>query len=418
MYYRDGFSGKDRSKNKFKIIISFLLILIGGVMVFFALQRSPMKQNNAMNETTHLPEKVIEKSPKILNISNRTMFTGDVYWGRYMNDWAQANPLKTAYPFSRYKEFNRDKFDSWVGDLECPTVPGVSMTSAEEDSTLSFNCNPAYLPQMAKWFDIMSLANNHTDNQGGQSGLDTTRKELDKVKVQYFGHFDPDVLDDACEIVGFPVRVSYDDNQTKKATLPIAMCGYHGVFKIPSRDSLAVMQKYSKYFPVIAYPHSGAEYKPSPDEIKTNLYRSMIDNGADVVLGNHPHWIQNSESYKGHLIIYSMGNFMFDQQYNLDVTRSAAIDLRLKSAKTNDSKSLEQWLELGGSCKKFKDDCLQLAEQKKLPKLDFSWDFGIIGTRNNNHLTHPANSTEQEQILKRLDWSNTSKGLKTPYRAH
>jgi len=75
----------------------------------------------------------------------------------------------------------------------------------------------------------------------------------------------------------------------------------------------------------------GKEYVATPDELKTSIYHSMIDQGADMGLGDHPHWVQTSEAYKGKPIFYSMGNFMFDQQDTTEVTRSAAIDVTLKA---------------------------------------------------------------------------------------
>ncbi len=354
-------------------------------------------------------------TPKTLN--SKALFMGDVYWGRYINEWSQKSPLKTAYPFSRLKEFHRDKYDAWVADLECPVVPGVKLSAAEEEATLNFNCDPSYLPEAAKWFTIFSNSNNHSDNQGGQAGIEATRKELDKNGIQYFGNSDPEIIDDVCEVVSFPVRVTMSDKTIKKRFLPMALCGYHGVFKIPSAESLAVMERYSKVMPVIAYPHSGAEYKPAPDQIKTDLYRAMIDNGADVVLGDHPHWVQTTEAYKGHLIVYAMNNFIFDQQYNLEVTRAAVVDLDLSLADSADTSSLAKWLDLGDSCKAFHDDCLTRAESSHLKKLDFRWHFSIIGSRDDGHLAHPASKAETQSILDRLNWSSTIKQLQSPYSA-
>jgi len=366
---------------------------------------------------------VVEDVPKVAKkpvvtpktLESKALFMGDVYWGRYINEWSQKSPLKTAYPFSRLDEFHRDKYDAWVADLECPTVPSVHLTAAEEEETLNFNCDPSYLPEAAKWFTIFSNANNHSDNQDGQKGIKTTRQELDKNGIQYFGNADPDILSDVCEVVSFPVHVTMSDQSVKKRFLPIAMCGYHGVFKIPSAESLAVMKQYSKVMPVIAYPHSGAEYQPAPDQIKTDLYRAMIDNGADVVLGDHPHWVQTTEAYKGHLIVYAMNNFIFDQQFNLEVTRAAVVDLDLSLAKGADVSDLAKWLDLGDTCKGFHDDCLAQAESEGLKKLDFRWHFSIIGARDNGKLAHPATKAETQGILDRLNWSSTVKQLQSPY---
>lgn len=360
-------------------------------------------------ETTKSEEKA---APYITKLSSNSLFTGNIYWGRYLNDWSRASDLKTAYPFSRLKEFNRDSYQNWIAGLECPLAAGVNLTSAQEEDTLSFNCSPEYLPEAAKWFNIVTLANNHTDNQGVEAFTET-QKHLDEHKIQYFGHYDPRALEDLCEVVSINAIATYSDNATKNVKLPVALCGYHGVFRIPTEEALAVMEKYSEIMPVIAMPHAGAEYKAEPDELKTNLYRSMIDHGADIVIGDHPHWIQSTEAYKGKLIVYSMGNFIFDQQFNKEVTRSATIRLLLGA--TGKAEDLAAWTALGEKCGSYHDTCLDEAKEKGLTKLDFSYKYDAIGSTNANRLAHPASASEQREILQRLRWDQTMNRLEPPH---
>jgi poly-gamma-glutamate synthesis protein (capsule biosynthesis protein) len=278
---------------------------------------------------------------------------------------------------------------------------------------LTFNCSPNYLPEAAKWYTAFTLANNHTDNQG-VAGFKETQQHLDQYGIQYFGNYDPTVTDDVCEVISLPVTAQNNDNSQSDEKLPVAMCGFHGVFQIPPASSVAVMAKYSKYMPVIAMPHMGAEYKPAPDQIKTDFYRSLIDGGADMVLGDHPHWIQPSESYKGHLIVYSMGNFMFDQQDTPEVVRSAGIRVVMKTSGDN-SDLLGKWLALGAKCGSYKDNCLALAEKQNLQKLDIKYQFGVVGTNDSDKIVKPATPAQQTDILNRLQWQSTVKQLQPPY---
>lgn len=175
------------------------------------------------------------------------------------------------------------------------------------------------------------------------------------------------------------------------------------------------MQRYSKVMPVFALPHMGQEYKPAPDALKTTTYRKMIDNGADAVLGDHPHWIQNAETYKGHLIVYSMGNFMFDQQDTMEVTRSAGIKITLKTSDKADSELLDKWLKLGALCGVFHDDCLAKAEEQKLAKLPLTFQFGVVATSDSGKLTHAATPQQEASILQRLNWQAITGQLQPPY---
>ncbi len=387
-------------------IVALLGVLAAGaVFTYIAIQPQKVSSPSAL---VNAP-----KEPKPTAISSNTMYTGNIFWGRYINDWSMKSPLKIAYPFSRLNEFDRDSYDAWITGLECPTVAGFTQTSAQEDTTLSFNCSPDYLPEAAKWFNVTMLSNNHTDNRG-VAGFEETKQQLDKNGIQYFGHYDPVVKEDACEVIALPVTVTYDDKSTKHQKLPVAMCGFHGVFKIPPASTIAEMTKYSEVMPVIAMTHMGAEYSATPDALRTTTYRSMIDAGADMVIGDHPHWIQSTEAYKGKLIVYSMGNFMFDQQANKEVTRSAAIRVVMNTTKTP-SDQLTKWLAVGESCATFKDDCLGQVQQQNLQKLPFEYRYGAIGTNSANKITKPATPAEQAEILQRLKWTETMNQLQAPH---
>lgn len=389
------------------VIISLVALSIAvGAIIWLYISNGPTSDEQPSTQTA-------VKTPQPERIESKMLFMGNTFWGRYTNDWSLASPLKYAYPFSRLNEFGRDQYDAWITGLECPTKSGVTMTSAQMEVALQFNCSPEYLPEAAKWFTAFTLANNHTDNQG-LDGYAETKQQLDTHGIQYFGHYDPRVTEDICEVVSVPVTVTNDDQSTVKGKLPIALCGYHGVFRIPPPESVAVMEAYSKLMPVFAMPHMGAEYQPAPDQIKTDFYRSLIDGGADVVLGDHPHWIQSTESYKGHLIVYSMGNFMFDQQQNSELTRSAAIQVTITASKDSAS-MIKKWLVLGETCEAFKDMCLLTAQSEGLTKLDMSFQFGVVGTDDSGKITKPATPQLQSEILKRLQWATTMTQLQPPY---
>lgn len=400
-----------RSKLNYKKSVSFWLLISIGI-VFACLGASLI-----WSSRTTAPEPVSQviDSPKIIikSISSNTLFLGNIYWGRYINDWSMTSELKYAYPFSRLNEFDREKYNAWISTLECPTVDDVSMTSAQEDATLTFNCSPNYLPEASKWFDILSLSNNHTDNQGAE-GFEETKAKLELNNIQYFGSHDPDIIPDACEVIALPVSVGYDDGRQAEGELPVAMCGYQGIFQIPSAKSIDQITKFSQYLPTFAMPHMGAEYVPTPDQIKTSTYQAMVDAGADMVIGDHPHVIQTTEVYNGVPIFYSMGNFIFDQQGQSNVTLSAGINVVLE-IKDQDSATLEKWLAIGKNCREFKDNCLKNIQDQQLKKLDVTYKIGIVGANDNDKIVKPATPTDMTTILSRLKWAETVKYLQAPY---
>ncbi len=385
------------------LIVAFFLVI--GTGFYWILSAQTQQTDLSLSSNTAKTVAPVTVS----SVQSKMLFTGNTFWGRYVNDWAMKQSDRYAAPFSRLNEFDRSAYNAWITGLECPTTQkGASMSSADMQATLTFNCDPVYLPEFAKWFTAVTLANNHTDNQGVE-GFAETQKALDASGIQYFGTYDPENLSDLCDVVAMPVTVTMSDSSTKEGKLPVALCGYHGVFHTPSAASLEEVSRYAEYMPVIAMPHSGQEYVATPDIIKTTMDHTLIDNGADMVIGDHSHWVQTTEAYKGKLIVYSMGNFLFDQQVAEETVRSAAIQVTLDA--TGDDALLTQWLSLGEQCTIHGDTCLAQAKEQGLTKIDAHYTFGVVATDDRGFVTHPASAEVQASVESRLNWQQTMKEL-------
>jgi hypothetical protein len=357
--------------------------------------------------------------PEIVEITNQSLFMGNVFFGRYIDDWAaqSANPqLKRPametdqrnynFPFEKLNTLERSKYDSWIAGLECP-ITSQFVNSMTQDNSLSFTCLPGYLPEAKKVFDVFTLANNHTDNMGFE-GFASTRKALSENEIQYFGHYDNAVKSDICEVVSLKAQAKMSDDSKKEVKIPLAFCGYHNVFKLPTEDQIAVISAYSKYLPTIVMPHQGAEYTTTSDAIKRDTYKRFVDAGADLVVGDHPHTTQETEVYKGKLIVYSLGNFIFDQQFNANVTQAIALDSKLTFGK---QQGLESLVGLAAECQKFQDSCLQTLEKNNSQKPKFDFKFEIIATDNAGKQTQKASPEVQTKMLQRSNWSKTKTAL-------
>jgi poly-gamma-glutamate synthesis protein (capsule biosynthesis protein) len=298
-----------------------------------------------------------EKVPRDVNI--KLLFTGDIFLDRHIDEKSRKSPLKYAYPFSGLNTLDRENYDTWVGNLECPVTEKQS-TAYEKENYLKFSCKKEYLPELRKYFDIVSLANNHTDNMGGRKGIEETRKHLTDVGIRHFGDFDNSQTGQVCAI------------QYVKE-IPFAFCGFHGVYKLPTEKELEIIKEYSKYFVTFVMPHQGEEYKFTSNSFQKKIYRKMIDNGADVVYGSHPHVIQEVEDYKGKKIFYSLGNFIFDQSW-AKTREHMVIDTEVIFPKYKDNyKNL--------NCKDINSlDCLKKAEMLKVIKPNFDIAFQKIYT--------------------------------------
>lgn len=299
------------------------------------------------------------------------MFMGDVNWGRYTQRRAEASGKGYDYVMSGIQPADRAAYDAWIANFECPvTTRDVSYVA--QVATLTFNCRPEYLPALAKYFTAASLANNHMNNNGGRWGLDQTRVNLEQNGIQYFGTYDMNQTEDICEVTAIPAM-----SGLKRVGLPVALCGYMYVADVlPGDEQLQIMQAYAKVMPVVAFPHMGIEYRPTAEFEKVQAYHRMIDNGADIVIGAHPHVIQNTESYKGRLIAYSVGNFLFDQQsVSAETNRALTVGLTLSIPAGSEANT---YVSAADSCKAFKDDCLQTLQKavSRRPAIKVAYDFG------------------------------------------
>ena len=76
-------------------------------------------------------------------------------------------------------------------------------------------------------------------------------------------------------------------------------------------------------FVIVAF-HWGIEYTALPTQEQRGIAHQAIDAGADLILGNHPHWVQATEKYQGKYITYAHGNFVFDQMWSQE-TREGVV---------------------------------------------------------------------------------------------
>jgi poly-gamma-glutamate synthesis protein (capsule biosynthesis protein) len=273
---------------------------------------------------------------------------------------------------------------------------------------LKFNCKPEFLPEAAKYFQLINLANNHSGDQG-YGPFDETRAALKKNNIQYFGHPDPAQTHETCEVIALPVRISKSDGSEQKAQLPVAFCAWHYFFRKPEPGEIETMRRYAEVMPVFAFVHMGTEYQASASSAQRDIAHAVIDNGASFVIANNPHWVQDSEAYKGKLIVYSTGNFIFDQQpLGRESTRSVSIDTTITLKYDN---NVQRWLDLGPSCVTYQDDCLAKAEAQALQKPQLSFRYTAVAGDSAGVFTRRADAALQASVEERLGWTQTLKGL-------
>ena len=393
----------ERHGRKKAVLIIAIFIATGLVTGFYFTRNVAAPKQQKVSDS-----KVATKEPRADSIEGRYLFSGTIVLGRGVEQQAQsAGGVNYAQPFQQIASFNPEQYDGWLADLECP-VTNNNVSFRQSVETLQFNCRPEWLPELTKHIKFLNLANNHTNDMGTKGFLET-QKNLEAGGVQTIGNFDVTAKQDICEVMALPVRLQKDSSTAETGTLPVAFCAWQYFFRQPQAGELEVMQRYAKVMPVFAFMHSGAEYFPTAAPNQTDIAHKLIDLGGEFVIGNSPHWVQNSEVYKDKLIVYSTGNFIFDQ-LDSETNRGLNMDVTFK---TEYDGNLEKWLKLGPNCLKRGDDCLVQAEKAGLKKISLNYDFAPVASAGGyKQLTRKGDAALQAGVEQRLDWAKTSSQLK------
>ncbi len=385
-------------------IIFLITILIIFLTVFLNQTEPAQKQIDSHSEPSNVekhsdlpPEEVYDR------ISGRYLLAGTIVWDREVESasYKDDGVIDYEYPFAGLSSYSPQDYDAWVTDLECP-ISRQDVPYESGHTLLEFNCRPEFLPYAKKYFEFFNLSNNHSDNSG-RDKLEETRQTLNEAGIQYFGDPDPSYKNHNCEVVALPVKLwSKPKNVFETAHLPVAFCAWHYFYRLPAPGEIEVIEEYAQVMPVFAFLHMGAEYEAQADSVQQSIARRVIDAGAEFVIANNPHWVQNAEIYKDKLIVSSTGNFIFDQDFNEEVKRSASIVVEIA---LDYDESLERWLVLGPDCAAYQDDCLAKVLQEGLQKLDVEFKFDVLAGYLNNHQQVLAGEEIQVWVKDRLNWS-------------
>jgi poly-gamma-glutamate capsule biosynthesis protein CapA/YwtB (metallophosphatase superfamily) len=255
--------------------------------------------------------------------------------GDLMLDWGIKDTIKAKdpeYPVKNLNEF-LSNFDYRFCNLECP----VSETGdARPDKKYVFLGDPEHL-EMLKYAGIngVSLANNHS-NDFGQSALLDTIHNLERYGIDSAGA-GKDLRTARLPLtvnvknikiaIGTYTELAYDDS--------FAGEDYPGVARADIESIISDIKQFKAYHDFfIVSIHWGDEYSEFPNREQTELARLLIDNGADAVIGHHPHIYQGVEIYKNKPIFYSLGNFIFGS-INEDIKENILAQISFAKNKIN-----------------------------------------------------------------------------------
>jgi len=233
------------------------------------------------------------------------MAVGDVMLGREVGRRIEEEGAE--WVFSEVKHL-LEKADLVIGNLECPIIDDQNLPCSRAKVPLRASRESIKALQLGN-FSIVTIGNNHILDFG-EEGLSNTLKILNSNQIYYVGAGRnisearrPLKLGIKGLRLGFlSYSSSYNANKATPGTAPLDPRSI--------KKDISELKKDSDI--IIVSLHHGVEYAdyPTPGFIK--LARELIDSGARVVLGHHPHVLQGIEEYKNGIIAYSLGNFVFD----------------------------------------------------------------------------------------------------------
>ena len=237
------------------------------------------------------------------------VFTGDIGFDRYMDrKWEDEDLL------------SEDVLDFFRrADHTCANVEGALIDAADDGSRGVFfhSMNPEATRVLQKiGADIWSIGNNHTMD-AGREGVLSTKRIASELGCRTFGAgmneveaSEPVYLEEAGGIGMF--GVSY------MAECIPATATDPGIFRWDDMDYIAkrIREVKSRCRWCIVVAHGGEEFTSLPSPYTRDRYLKFLELGADVVVGHHPHVPENYELFEnGKAIFYSLGNFIFDTDY-------------------------------------------------------------------------------------------------------
>lgn len=282
-----------KKKLRLKLIITtdiILLAILGGTLVAKGLNKPKTEKPQPETKTEKKTPEVQETTITISAAGDCTLGTDEgfnysrSFKGKYDAVQDPSYFLQNVQPV-----FAQD-------DLTIVNMEGtLTEETTREPKQFAFKGDAEYAKILTSGaVEAANLANNHSFDYGEKSHEDTIAA-LDAEGIQSFGYERTALMD----IKGVKVGLA-----------GVYELAEHIECKQDMLDNIASLKEQGAQIIIVSF-HWGQEKENVPNDVQVELAHTAIDNGADLVLGHHPHVLQGIEEYKGKNIVYSLGNFCF-----------------------------------------------------------------------------------------------------------
>ena len=282
-------------------------------------QESTNKENTIINSGSfaHLKNDETENKSSL-----KFLFFGDLMLDRNVGD-RLAN-RNVSYLLSGLAGEENKFFSGY--DIISANLEGAVTDNGNHYSPVNyydFAFSPNRINELKDYgFNYFSSANNHFSDQG-QKGVEETRQNLNALNFNFSGSTDS-------KIDTYSRKDMVISNK-KIAMIALSMV-YHD-FDLEAAKKMVNEAKETSDLVVINI-HWGNEYQHQFSKHQQTIGHALVDSGADLIIGHHPHVTQGMEIYKDKIIFYSLGNFIFDQYFSSDTQEELAIGLDFNKTAT------------------------------------------------------------------------------------
>lgn len=304
---------------------AFILVLLGAVFVsaaaiLFFQSIMGMPKGSSGNVAKDTPKSSSLSGKKTDSKTVRIMANGDLLYhdGLYMS----AQKADGSYDFSENFTYVKD----WLhqGDLVLGDFEGTIRSDYPLGGYPLFNTPEAVVLAIKDaGYQVVDLAHNHILDSGLE-GVFTTAKAFEDHGISPVGIYTHKNRDKAPilikEVKGIKIAIlaySYGFNGLESNLSQKEMDHHLSTFD-EEKMKAEIEQAEKEADITVVMPQTGIEYQLEPNEEQVELYHKMVDWGADIIFGGHPHVVQPSEILEKDgqkkLIIYSMGNFISNQR--------------------------------------------------------------------------------------------------------
>ena len=265
--------------------------------------------------------------PEIKDPDFVTLFFG----GDIMLDRGVRNSVNKNFNGNYSKLFEKlgiiKKSDIAFANLEGP----ASDMGADLKNLYSFRMDPSVIPALkGAGFSIISVANNHVGDWGREAYGDTLRRLKENEIFYTGGGINTEEAEKPVIIEKYGIKIGYLGFSDVGPEWMKSKDDQPGILLANNPKFSEIIQNAAKQVDhlVVSF-HFGDEYKTIHNGRQEYLAHKAIDAGAKIVVGHHPHVIQDTEIYKNGYIIYSLGNFIFDQRFSENTMKGMLLEMKL-----------------------------------------------------------------------------------------